>query len=293
MIYVKKEGRKYPFSRGILAKSISRTGLPPEKVYDIVKSVRRELKEKGKEEVDSLEIQKRVSKELIERNFYDEERFYRISRQIAHLKRPLVVMLGGGTGVGKSTISAEISHRLGIERTISTDAIREIMRYMIPEEFIPILHESSFLADRHLKNPFVKNKLIYAFTQQVNLVNEGISAFIERGIKEGLNTIMNGVHLVPGYVNMNYEKESIFIFHYIIHLKSEEQHKQNFYLRSEGSKRDPERYIKNIQRIREIQEFVSGMARKEDIKVIENSDFDDTVNIILNDIISTLEEKIS
>ena len=43
---------------------------------------------------------------------------------------PLVILIGGATGVGKSTIATQLAARLGIVRVVATDAIREVMRAM-------------------------------------------------------------------------------------------------------------------------------------------------------------------
>ena len=62
---------------------------------------------------------------------------------------PLVILIGGATGVGKSTIATQLAHRLGIVRVVATDAaIREVMRAMLSAELMPALHVSSFQADR-------------------------------------------------------------------------------------------------------------------------------------------------
>ena len=59
---------------------------------------------------------------------------------------PLVILIGGATGVGKSTIATQLAARLGIVRVVATDAIREVMRSMLSPELMPTLHTSSFHA---------------------------------------------------------------------------------------------------------------------------------------------------
>ena len=57
---------------------------------------------------------------------------------------PRLLLIAGATGVGKSTVSVGLAHRLGITRVLSTDAIREIMRVADEERLHPALHRSSF-----------------------------------------------------------------------------------------------------------------------------------------------------
>ena len=66
---------------------------------------------------------------------------------------PLVILIGGATGVGKSTIATQLAARLGIVRVVATDAIREVMRSMFSPELMPSLHTSSFQADAALREP--------------------------------------------------------------------------------------------------------------------------------------------
>lgn len=290
MTEVIKGKKRYPFSKGILAKSITRTGIPMSEIYEIVNEIQKKVKAKEKDEVSSGYIKNLVCECLLVRGYETEERYYRITREIKYFRRPLVVMIGGGTGVGKSTIAAELAHRLGITRSIGSDGIREIMRYMVPYNFMPILHESSFIAGKRLDNPYVKENLIFAFTQQVNSVAEGVHAFIKRGVKEGIHTMVNGIHLVPGYIDLEDEKNDMYCFHYILHLSDVQSHIQQIYYRSEGSRRDPERYVDQIKNIREIQGFIKNMAEGKGIMVIENEDINNTIRIIMEDIITKLEE---
>ncbi len=60
--------------------------------------------------------------------------------------QPLIIMIGGTAGVGKSTLSAEIATRFNITRYQSTDMLREVMRTMVAVQLMPELHESSFNA---------------------------------------------------------------------------------------------------------------------------------------------------
>ena len=293
MIEVIKGKKRYPFSKGILAKSITRTGIPMREIYEIVNDVQKKLKGKKRDEVKSGYIKCLVCECLLARGYKTEERYYRITREVKYLQKPMVVMIGGGTGVGKSTIAAEVAHRLGITRSIGSDGIREVMRYMVPYYFMPMLHESSFTAGKTLKSPYVKENLIFGFTQQVNSVAEGVHAFIKRGVTEGIHTMINGIHLVPGYIELKEEKDDMFCFHYILHLSDVQNHIQQIYYRSEGSHRDPERYVDEINNIREIQIFIKEMAEENGVMVIENDNINKTISTIMDDVITTLEEEVS
>lgn len=289
--YVIKDGKKFPFSKGILARSISSSGITTEEAYEIVRKIRSELEDKGIQELESSELKEYVSREMKERGYDMEERYYRVRRKIKYLDKPLFILIGGGPGVGKSTLSAEIGHRLGIRRVIGSDTVREIMRSIISPELIPTLHESTFRACDALRTPYVDNKLIYAFEQQVSLVSQGMISVMKRGKKEGLNIVLNGVHIVPGFIEKNIDESECHVFQYILDVPDVSQHKQHFYSREEGSKRDPERYIEMMERIRDIQDYVLDMADRYDVDIVKNKRYEDTLRIILDDIIDRLEKE--
>ncbi|MBD3178459.1 MAG: 2-phosphoglycerate kinase [Candidatus Latescibacteria bacterium] len=293
MVYVIKHDKKFPFSRGILARSIANSGLSLEEAYQLVQETKDELEETGNEMILSTEIKDFVSRKLLERGYVKQNRYYLTRSAIKNSPKPLLILIGGGSGVGKSTLSSEVAHKLGITRVVNTDTIREIMRSIISKDLIPTLHQSSFDAWKSLKTPLVDNKQIYAFQQQVSLVSECVIAVIRRAIKEGLKMVINGVHIVPGFLKKSLVKEhGEYILQYVIDVPDVEQHKQNFYKREEGSSRDPERYIDNIDNIRWTHEYILNMAKRNDVKIIENVDFDKLLGMILDDIIDKLDGRL-
>ncbi|HMA69465.1 MAG TPA: hypothetical protein VKN74_06300 [Candidatus Mcinerneyibacterium sp.] len=292
MIYVKKGDKKYPFSKGIMARSLTRAGISVESSYEIVEKIRKELQTKDIEEIPSRELIQKLCDELKDRGRIIEEKFYRVSKKIKYMKKPLFILIGGGSGVGKSTISSAIGHRLDINRVIGSDTIREIMRSILTRNLIPALHESSFEAGDSLGSLFIKNRLLYGFEQQASLVKEGVLSVIRRGIKEGLNMVINGVHIIPGILKNEISEESAHVFQYVLDVADEEKHIRNFYSREEDSARNPARYIKKINKIRKLQNYLNQRANNFDVRIITNRSFETTLKIILEDIINTLEKEI-
>ncbi len=78
----------------------------------------------------------------------DEQAVRRLRRyqRLQEVESPLVLLVGGATGTGKSTITTEVAHRLGINRVTSTDFVRQTMRAFFSEAFMPSIHYSSFEA---------------------------------------------------------------------------------------------------------------------------------------------------
>ena len=282
------DGKKYPFSKGILAKSLYQTGVPLEQAYEIVQEILREIPEES-ESISSDELKKLASRKLEERGWSEEGRFYRLRDALADLKSPVFILMGGGSGVGKTTLATEVGRRLGIERIVGTDTVREIMRGILSPELVPTLHESTYNAMDKLKTPYITDKLIYAFSQQVSLVNKGIASVIDRGMKEGLDMIVDGVHIVPGYIDSVLEKAPDYLFQYVIDVPDQDTHRRHFYSREKDSLRDPERYLDNFDRIDRIHRYILEMADKKGVRVLENSDLTVAIDTIISDVVDRIE----
>ena len=115
----------------------------------------------------------------------------------------LILLIGGTTGTGKSTIASEVAHRLGITRLTSTDFIRETMRAFFSYEEMPAIHHSSFEAGTAVDGD--ADPLIAGFVEQSRHVCVGVDAAIRRSLTEGWSMVLEGVHLVPGMVPASLE----------------------------------------------------------------------------------------
>ena len=126
------------------------------------------------------------------------ERMYQVGRYDAlrYLERPLVILVGGATGTGKSTVATEVAYRLGITRVTSTDFVRETMRAFFSHDFMPSIHYSSFEAGDAV--PDADDPLAEGFLDQARQVLVGVEASIRRALHEGWSMVLEGVHIVPG-----------------------------------------------------------------------------------------------
>ena len=131
MILVRRcaEGKDYtePFSKGILSRSIIRAELEPSKAYELANKIESDLVEKGISLISTEDLVKRIVELLEEENPLLAENYLNW-RKIRKTDEPLIILIGGVSGVGTSSISYEISRKLGIKSMINTDMIREVMR---------------------------------------------------------------------------------------------------------------------------------------------------------------------
>jgi 2-phosphoglycerate kinase len=68
------------------------------------------------------------------------------------MRKPYVILIGSASGIGKSTIAAELAKTLNIKHLIESDFIRAVVRGIIGKEYAPALHSSSYDAYKHLRN---------------------------------------------------------------------------------------------------------------------------------------------
>lgn len=295
MISDKKQG--LPFSKGILASSISITGLDILTAHKIALEIQDYFMEKKKyslslDELRSITfrfIKDKVSLEYAER--------YLIWQSVGKLEKPIVILIGGATGVGKSTIATILASRLNINRVASTDAIREVMRASVSEKLIRPLRGSSYSAYKNLTlPPSGVEPVILGFREQVLAVSVGIEAIIERNIVEKSDAIIEGAHVVPGYLNnINEYSSKAIIQQIVISVPDKEVHKEHFTKRTvetQGS-RPMEKYIKHLDKILIIQNYIEKLAKNENVRIIENYNLDNVVNEVMELIFQRVKSEFS
>ncbi len=280
-----------PFSRGILASSIRSAGVETKEAYDIAREVHETLLRKGKFRITKDELREITSKLLKKRLGEEYAQRYLLWRKARKLDKPIVILIGGATGVGKSKLAAELAGILEINRTASTDSIREVMRSMVSKELVPSIHVSSYEAGKVIPSLKALNrdeKVIYGFLDQTDKVLTGIEAVVNRAIKEKVNVIVEGIHLIPGIADRF--KDRAYVVHVLLTTLDEEMHRSRFKSREKSSNRVGKKYLKNFKAIRKIQEFLLSSAREKGIPVVENIDFDQTRDEVLKEITDKLVE---
>ena len=212
---------------------------------------------------------------------------YRRWRSVRKSEEPLIILIGGASGVGTSSMAFEIANRLGLKNLISTDMIREVMRKIISKELNPVIHKSSFDAYESIRTPAIRvDTVVEGFISHVDVVNVGIEAIIERSIKEGISVIIEGVHIVPGFIREDLLKKGNVIM-FTLTVEDEEMHKQRFYTRCRQPwvKRSLEHYMENFETIRKTQEFLVDQAKIHNVHIIDNVDLRTTIDLMVDDII--------
>ena len=282
------DGNKYkePFSKGIMSRSLNVADIGIERAHDIASDIETNLIKNNITEISSTELADVVLNHL---KSVDPKiaKKYKNWRSLRTSKKPLIILIGGASGVGTSSMAFELANRLRLKNLISTDMIREVMRKIVSKELSPVIHKSSFDAYESIRTPSIRiDSVIEGYISHVDVVNVGIEAIIERSVKEGISTIIEGVHIVPGFIKEELIEDNNIIM-FTLTVEDEEAHKQRFYSRCRQPwvKRSLERYMENFGTIRKTQNFLVKQAEIHNTPVINNEDINETIDIMIEDIL--------
>jgi 2-phosphoglycerate kinase len=216
-------------------------------------------------------------------------------REVGKLARPLVILIGGATGVGKSTAATQLAVRLGIVRVVATDAIREVMRALFTSELMPTLHTSSFEADSALREPPVRpmDRVIVGFREQTAAVAVGIHALVERAAVEGTSVVIEGAHVVPGFFDLAPYEGRLLSVPVVLTVDDEELHRSHFVARSSDSATRPlERYARGFPNIRRVQKYIKSQALSHNVPVIPSYNIDQALAAIIELVVERAAEAV-
>jgi len=199
------------------------------------------------------------------------------------MRKPYVILIGSASGIGKSTIAAELAKTLNIKHLIESDFIRAVVRGIIGKEYAPALHSSSYDAYKHLRN---KNRyesyeeLVSAgFDEHAASVIPALEKIIQRAITDYDDIIIEGVHLVPGLINIEQFKEYAEIYFFVLS-SDEEAHKERFVKRAVQIHRGGKQ-LDFFRENRIIHDHLLKQAESHDVHVIKAEEIDKTLDKIL------------
>lgn len=204
-------------------------------------------------------------------------RVIEVDKKMSALRRgaseepPRLLLICGATGVGKSTVAVEAAQRLGFSRLLSSDAIREIMRAGTDEVEQPALFRSSFSRGE-------AGDAVVDWLDTCLAVKTGITATISRARREGIDLVLEGVHLVPENRWLREWREAGGLaVGVVLHVDKENDHIGMLERREEHSWRRADRYVAAIRRLRAIQSGILERAKITDWVEIETTRTADVV----------------
>ncbi|MDX6438503.1 MAG: 2-phosphoglycerate kinase [Gaiellaceae bacterium] len=285
-------GPDAPYSKGLMARALTAVGVAEESAYELARLTESDLARRGEISVDLDRLRELAVELLGEERGSRAVRQLRRFRDLQELDLPVILLVGGGTGTGKSTVATEVAYRLGITRVTSTDFVRQTMRAFFAKEFMPSIHYSSFEAGLGLSKAEEEESgdaALLGFLDQTRNVLTGVEAALQRALDEGWSMVLEGVHLVPGMITT--ELRGALVVHCVLGIRNEEIHRSHFWIRDATSDgiRPFDRYIAGLPEIRMIQEYVLERAARADVPVIENESQNDAVGAVMNLVLEQAE----
>ena len=224
---------------------------------------------------------------------------YLVWTHFARSGRPLILLLGGTAGRGKSTTATMLASRLDIVRTQSTDMLREIMRVMVPERLLPVLHRSSFNAWKALPGhadmaSCSDAALADGYRAQAELLCVASEAVVQRALRERVSFVLEGVHVTPAFAgSIAHDADAVIETIMLVVLKPKRLRR---YIRGRGREsphRRAERYLENFDDIWRLQTYLLDQADQAGIPIFANNDHEEVFRKIMLHVIDRLSDGFS
>jgi 2-phosphoglycerate kinase len=279
-----------PYSKGLMAQSIMAAGLAPERSYALAARIERTLHERKQLEIDVEDL-----RALAEQVLLDEEGEQAVRRfgqwwRVRTLPRPLVVLLSGVTGVGKSTIATQLAGRLGITRVVATDQIRQVVRAFFTRDFLPAVHHSSFdVANKLSAVRGDESATVAGFLRQVHDIAPGIDALVQRSVEERVPIIVEGVHLLPDIPDPAICEQGITA-RALLAVTDEQEHRAHLHVRGGQTPRTADRYLEGFDRIRTLQAYMLARAHEARLPVVDESALEPAVKRVMEIVLDAVGE---
>jgi 2-phosphoglycerate kinase len=292
-------GQFAAFSPSRYRTDLEAIGLNSEEALSIVDELSAHLLRRNKPDITTKYIAKityrmlRKSKQLGARVAYR----WLIWRDFIYSGRPIVFLIGGTSGSGKSSIAAVLASRLEIARMQSTDMLREVMRTMIPKEVEPILHRSSYSAWQELPDEILETedrigRIYKGYTMQTEIIAVAIEAILQRALHERVSVIIEGVHFHPSIIKNIIEPGDALVVPVMLAVLKKKQLQNRIKGRSSVvPKRRSEDYLDHFDAIWKLQNFLLSESDQTGVPIISNTDRDDVFREIMLYTIDKLAEE--
>jgi|SRR3989344_3094037 len=216
------------------------------------------------------------------------------------MEPPYIILIGGATGIGTSSIASELSAIYPVRGFQRTDSIRQVIRTVIGPLARPELFESTYKAYENLDAVYVdplsqESNVLNGHIHQSDIVMVGVDGSVARDLKEGINSVYEGVHLLPGrfgqtswysrglrvqfaqgfkhfgVVLLRYEDYADHIIELFIDIEDPDIHRKRFEQREIFSPtREAKKYLDNFDNIRMIRNYLVRSAKNNGIPIVQN-----------------------
>ncbi len=289
------KGRGQRFSKGLLVASLQGAGLDLSDAFDVARELETRLLREHRETIDRVELRDLV-RETIERTHGERAASrYTVWRNAQQEGRPIFLLVGGSTGVGKTSIAVEVARRLEITGVIGTDSIRQIMRLMFSGDLMPEIHCSTYDAHEILasENTGLRDPVLTGFREQAQKIAVGVHALLDRAMEENTSMLIEGVNLLPGILDLERYRDRAHVIFLIAAALDTDEYRARFVSRAtQVQQRTADRYLQHLREILTIQDYILAEADHYGLPIIDNVHFDTAVLSVIRSVLSTLKKSV-
>lgn len=271
-----------PYSRYLMSQSLSASGLSPQRAYELACAIGLRLEQRDRPAIGVDDLRTVAEEVLAGEEGEGALGRFRAWHRLDRLDRPLVVMLSGTTGVGKSTLATMLAHRLGITRVIATDVIRHVLRSFFARELMPAVHYSAFEAAGAVDAGERGDHDLVGYERQAESIGRGVVAIVDRACAEGTAMVVEGVHVLPGALPDQLRERCVLVEALLV-VEDERLHRGHLALR--GGDRPAQRYLSRFEEIRKLQAHLAERAAARGVVTIDNHSIDaalaETMDLVL------------
>lgn len=294
-----RDGQVTQFSKLEYQHGLENIGLSGDEAMDIVALVYKHLLDRRIEKLTSRRLSELTYRYLRQSSELGPAVAHRwlIWRNFVNSGKPIIFLIGGTAGCGKSTVATMLANRLDIVRTQSTDMLREVMRIMMPEQLVPALHTSSFTAWKTLPGEpddldhVPETLLVNGYRSQADLLAVAIEAVTQRALRERVSLILEGVHIHPAIEDKLSKHDDAIVIPIMLGVLKRKQLQRRISGRgADVPQRRASRYLKHFDEIWRLQSYLLSEADRANKPIVINDDRDKVFREIMRITIETLAE---
>ena len=177
-----------------------------------------------------------------------------------------VILIGGISGSGKTTIGNAMLKHLELDHSIGTGWIRQILITQLKKEYYPELYTHSF-------RPITDITPFENFTKGSNSIAPAVEACLKRAKSEGTSLIIEGVYLMPGVI-----EDSLYDYFFMLESKRNTVEYKKMVLGNSHQKRKITDL--DIQSSLDIESELVNLCKKTNTPIIPNIPINNRVEII-------------
>lgn len=230
------------------------------------------------------------------------KKYFNLSYLIISKSIPIVILLGGTSGTGKSTVSSLLASRFGISTVLSTDTIRHIMRNFLSKDEVPVLFASTYEAWKYMDTQEqssgnnistlnMNKNILKGYCEQSRIVGEKLTKVIENILRRQESVIIEGVHLTIDNIK-TIMKMHKYTFPFLVYIEKAEKHKERFAVRSRMMTLDARynKYVEHFEYIRIIQSYLVKKSDRLLLPKVDNTNVDKSIGMIQETILRSFKD---